>query len=313
MTSIRRLSGLYLIVCALLFAAHLAFAQVDLGPLTGAGRVAGGGPPPSYTGPGDIVSGSFQWWGFRAYTAAYATAGGKIANICLTSNLSCTDMVSGSNGQMVITTVGGSACGIVTCYVHTLYDQSGALNCTSTPCDMMQGTSGAQPIFVPNCVNSQPCMTIAASASTIGLTAASNGTVTSTGFTITHFGQIAGAADSSGNLVAVYCGPGLYYPVSSSSMRLTASFPTGITATISTAAFHTYVGLGDTTSSALYVDGTPTSGTVTQTDSCFGQTTNIGFNGTSSPLQYWNEGGIWASVFNSTQATNMSSNISSFW
>jgi hypothetical protein len=87
---------------------------------------AGGSPPPSYTGPGDIVSGALGWWGLRAYDAALATAGANAVLLCTASDALCTTIHVTSTGGLSASNITTSTCGsITTCTAKTLYDQSG--------------------------------------------------------------------------------------------------------------------------------------------------------------------------------------------
>ncbi len=52
----------------------------------------------------------------------------------------------------------------VSCTVKTLYDQSGALNCGGSACDLSQGTIALRPTLTLSCLGSLPCMTSAGSA-----------------------------------------------------------------------------------------------------------------------------------------------------
>lgn len=104
----------------------VAYAQIDL---TGAGSGkkgsgSGGGGGCSYTGPGDTVSGALAAWGFEAYTAG--TCGSAAVNVCNVSDVACADLsTSASTGKLVVTTIGGSDCSVVTCTIKTFYDLSG--------------------------------------------------------------------------------------------------------------------------------------------------------------------------------------------
>jgi hypothetical protein len=109
-------------------------AQAQL-PTTGAGRSTTA-VAPSYTGPGNVVSGAVAWWGVSAYNTA--AAGTKAINACNTQvgvDVLCADfLTSASTGQLIITTIGGVAC-TTNCTIKTFYDQSGANSCSGVPCD----------------------------------------------------------------------------------------------------------------------------------------------------------------------------------
>jgi hypothetical protein len=123
---------------------------VNFGPLRSSG----------YQGPGDKVSGAFVWYGLRAYSAA--TRGNKAINVCLTGGASCTDtVINATTGALTITTVGGSSCASVTCYIEKIYDQTGGTNCSSASCDLTAIANGTAdyPILTLSCLGSLPCIT----------------------------------------------------------------------------------------------------------------------------------------------------------
>lgn len=111
---------------------------------------------PSYTGPGDVVSGAVAWWGLRGYNAAYT---GNVANICdAATGLVCAN-ITWSGTALVLPLIGGIACNNVTnvCNVATLYDQSGALACSGAACDLVQSTNSRRPaLIVPGASNGCP-------------------------------------------------------------------------------------------------------------------------------------------------------------
>lgn len=105
---------------------------------------------PSYTGPGDIISGATAWWGLRAYNSA--AIGTKCVRIVRASDSTQQDFntVSGGNVDVAsITTFLTSTTGKVV----TLYDQTGNAN------DVTQATSAAQPAFTLSGIGSKPCLT----------------------------------------------------------------------------------------------------------------------------------------------------------
>jgi hypothetical protein len=83
-----------------------------------------------YTGPGDIVPGSEDWYGLRAYSGA--TRGTHLINVCNVGDATCADLSSDSkSGSLIVTTIGGQNCANVTCTIKTWYDQgTGAKNIT---------------------------------------------------------------------------------------------------------------------------------------------------------------------------------------
>src|ERR1700675_469561 len=154
-----------------LFAFNAPHAQFNGCPAGFCSPPAIGGAPAAYTGPGDVISGWFAWYGLRAYSAAYATANGKLINVLLTTNSHTCDILTnaatGGFGNTANCSTGGdngqsasSFCGS-NCTVVTAYDQSGGNNCSSAACDATQDNTGKQPALVFNCLNtSLPCMSV---------------------------------------------------------------------------------------------------------------------------------------------------------
>lgn len=64
-------------------------ASAQMWPFPGPG-VSGSGGGGGYTGPGDVVSGAYAWWGLRAYDAAHATG-----------STPCLDLVDGSGNNPI--------------------------------------------------------------------------------------------------------------------------------------------------------------------------------------------------------------------
>lgn len=61
------------------------------------------GSPPTYTGPGDVVSGATAWYGLRGYSAAYAATGtGKSLNVRRASDNATQDIVILTTGAFDI-------------------------------------------------------------------------------------------------------------------------------------------------------------------------------------------------------------------
>ena len=138
-------------------------AQAQMMSLTGAGgkfKASGGGggpPPPTYTGPGDIVSGATFWGGLRCYAAANASA--NAIRIRRASDNTETDVALDASCDL--TDVSGTFCAATTCYVKTLYDQSGGAGSDAT-----QTTAGQQPQLVFSCIGTKPCMRFVAANTT---------------------------------------------------------------------------------------------------------------------------------------------------
>lgn len=282
----------------------------------GIGKTTGGGG--GYTGPGDIVAAT-AWWGLRAYNAANAAAGSRAVNVCLAGNVSCTDMVVNSSGNLVVTNVGGSSCSSVSCFVAVLYDQSGNTNCTSAACDLAQLNQANRPTFVLNCVSTFPCIKyLPTSGFQFALVTGNNFTPsTSSGSTFTAYAQVdaapsstisplictspnftqVGIGPSSGNKAFAYTNSGFLY--SSGNLALST--------------FYALVAVINNTSSVIDVSGTATTGTTAAPSNCSGVSLGSGALGSVGANMYATEMGLYASVLNSTQYGNLTTNMTGYW
>jgi hypothetical protein len=135
----RKLLTLLIALAAIVFA---VVSPLSAQGFNGGGFNVGLGPFAigGYTGPGDIVSGATAWWGIRAYKTA--GLGTKVANICNSTggtDVGCADFNSNATtGIIESKTVSGITCPGANCTVKILYDQSGALSCSSAACDASQ-------------------------------------------------------------------------------------------------------------------------------------------------------------------------------
>ena len=222
----------------------------------------------SYTGPGDVYSSTwYAWWSVaRAFSAA--KAGTKAINLCDHSGANCTDVLtSASTGALVAPTLIGSdnCTTLTTCQIHTIYDQSGSINCNSgaSPCDMI--TQQFQITFTWNSGKPygvfssligtylQPATQNSALAQPLSVTAVASATTSQTGFIF---------ADTSNVFQPLQ-------PNGSNSMRQNfGSGPNGATSIDGT--IQSYVSIANGSSSALVIDGTATTGLVSGTNGVSG-------------------------------------------
>lgn len=133
------------------------------GVFTGRGALDGaGGAPPAFSGVFDVTAcgTNCAYWGVRA--ASVADKGNRLMNVCNVADVACADLSSdATTGDLVIGTIGGSSCSIVTCTVKTLYDRGNSAFCTTytTPCDLTQATIATRPTLVVNCAGTgKPCL-----------------------------------------------------------------------------------------------------------------------------------------------------------
>lgn len=262
-----------------------------------------GGAPPSYTGPGDVVTSSVWvgYWSLRAFSAA--TAGTKAANVCNPTN-QCQDFLTdATTGKLVLATIMGTDCTVSTCTINTLYDQTGNGD------DLNQGTQANRPTLVTSCIGSLPCMACSGSQNMIltgwgnpGQPFATSAVVNRTGNT-TAFSDWLGSSSggtaqslflNSANTVGAYAG----------------NITTGVTANDN--AWHGVNINYNGASSQIQVDGTTTS------------SLNVGANTFNNEIDLcWGNNFLTGSVaeasfhaaagFTGTELTNLYNNMHAFY
>lgn len=219
-----------------------------------AGGVSGSGTAPTYTGPGDVATYSF-WYGTRAYSTA--DRGNALLNVCNVSDAACVDMSSSAlTGALVVTTVGGSDCSVVTCTVKTLYDRSGNGN------DATQTTISLRATLTLNATGGKPCLTFPGTSGS-GYTSGGSATLTQP-YTLVTVYNIPVASSSGEYLIASHLAPN-DPQMGNGGIDLVAisNNSGGFTASATHNVFHSVLGIFNGTSSSITVDGgTPvTSGT----------------------------------------------------
>jgi hypothetical protein len=116
-----------------------------------------GGGGGGYVGPLDVAGGVAKFCvGLRACSAA--SRGTAAINVCNPSDVVCVDMSTDAvTGALVVTTVGGSNCGAVTCTIKAFYGQSGGGNCTGNECLMTQEAPTSRADLMLSCIGTLPC------------------------------------------------------------------------------------------------------------------------------------------------------------
>ncbi len=123
--------------------------------------------PPSYTGPGDVVSGATVFYSCtRAYNNSWAAGTGKLCSILRQSDNHTCDILSTTGGDIGLTancstgadngSTAVSFCNATTCEVHIAYDQSGnAVDANDIESVPLLGFScfGSLPCVVPSVGN----------------------------------------------------------------------------------------------------------------------------------------------------------------
>lgn len=272
-----------------------------VGGFPGPGTVhsAGGG----YTGPGNVVSGAFAWY---SCSRGYSTADtANACNVCLPADTTCADITLSAGFAVLPGSL--STCNITTviCTVKTLYDKTGNGR------DVTQATEAARPRFRPamasnNCpTTALPCMLfVGASSQSLS---SSNVTLAQpvTGSVVYTRGATSGAFFSNNATT-------FYARSASGATVLNAGTDTGSVGTAANGSFHAFQGILNGASSAVFIDGTATTGLSAGTNGISTAPIQIGSAGGSLFFDgYLCEVGLWGSAFTTTgggQADLMNSN-----
>jgi len=304
----------------LLIGSNFALAQV---PMTGAGlgkpTSGGGGTCAGYSGPGDAFSGWTFFGGLRAFSLAQCNAGTALINVCLPAGTPCQDMYPGSNGVVVITTITSIACNNTTpCTVSTIYDTSGANDCSGSPCNIVAWSGNGPFNLVLNCINTTlPCLGNVTSAATALHTATTGPGPSTAPSTWMAVGGTTTATYSSA-VYWNYCftgGGGIY----NNSTGNTLSFYSGssvVTETATNGSFYSY-GYGQASSSSGEIS-VRNSGTTNQTSASPGTATACGGQigigaGAAVPLFYIVELGNNSNAFSAANFTTLYNNQHTVW
>jgi hypothetical protein len=297
---------------ALLVAGLLCVVQQQPTARAGCLSLLGVGGPcgasPTYVGPGDVVSSASAWFGLRAYNAAYATGLGKIANICNPSDAACADVFSNASGNLNLGTIGGVTCAnsVTVCTIKTLYDQSGTLQCSGAACNATQATIANRPTLQLNCFGGTKfCGSCGATTRMDSATA----TTINQPYTYVAFGLRPGSA--TGPILTNTDGTTFTRVIYFSAANTAAIFSTtSATATATDNVSHALLGMFNTSSSKMVVDGASTAGLV-------GAGNSTGFwticTDTGTHLTgFFAEAGAYSGD-QSASATSLSTNQHAYW
>lgn len=286
--------------------------------------VSGGGG--GYTGPGDVVSGAVAWWGLRCYRNAYS---GNVADLTDTSTGNTTGTRLQCSSGTVSALVSGSACTFVTgnacssiavtcavsCNILTLYDQSGANNCTSTACDLTQSINASRPLFAASGLGGRPTLNCNSGSGVLVSNNALGGSVPGP-YTISAVAErVSGSTVDYplivGSATTVF---GAFFDVHTAgnvAMYTGALIPT---APAADNAFHAAQFIFNSSSSAFYVDGTASGAVDTgNTDDYPGQQFAFCATGVQTLTGFVQEAGLWSVGFSSGQQSSMNSNQHAYW
>lgn len=273
---------------------------------------SGGGPPPSYSGPGDIVGSNWiTWYGLRAFNSA--TRGTKIANVCIPLDAACADLSSdATTGALVISTIGGSSCGIVTCTIKTWYDQSGALACAAaTACNITQATIANRPQLVVSCLNGLPCAQFTGGSSQQLVSAAALASGYIQPLSLMAVANRTTFSTYAAVLVNAPTGnKGIYF--FNTANNFTLFFNSFVTASALDAHTHSIVALANSAASILKVDGTDTTGD-DGGDQWFADSLYVGGNNSNYLTGNIFEAGAVNGNIGSTARSSIDTNQTSYW
>lgn len=299
---------LALLSCLLLAGSASAQRMLPLG----AGGTFTAGTPPSFTGPADIVASPLMWFGLRAMSTA--DRGNRLVNVCIPADATCADLSSdATTGALVISSIGGSSCSVVTCTVKTLYDRVGTY-CGGSACNLTQPTIGLRPVLVVSCLSSLPCMQYTAAASG-GLQTSGNLPGQGQPYTFSSVGNRTGNTSGFNTLVTVngQISAGWANSTNTVYMYANMSLPT-VTANDNTTHAMQMI-YNDAATSSIYLDGANTTMTLGATTSMGAFPLEMGKNNAASQFLTGNifEFGMWGSAFNGTQQSNMNGNQHTYW
>jgi hypothetical protein len=267
-----------------------------------------------YVGPANVVASPIAWWGLRAVSAAYATGLNKIANICTPADAVCADVKSDASGNFNLAGTGSLTCnnGGSICTIKILYDQSGALSCGGSACDLTQATIGNRAILVvPAGANgcsttSNFCAIFASGKNYTGGTI-----VQAQAFTLSTVYK-----NTSGVQSVIFGNNSTNIEIGANGSNGAFIFA-GVSAPSATAAdnvYHAIQGVFNNTTSDINVDGSANSVSVAGTTG-MGNTITLGNNGAGGGPFIGNfvELGAWGSGFSGGTSSSMSTNQHTYW
>ena len=215
----------------------------------------GTAPPPVFVGPGDLVAGNTGWWGLRAFNAAVAAPGTQAAvRLRRASDSTQQDILILTSGSLDVATA-GTFCAATSCFVVTLYDQSGLGN------NLTQATAANQPAFVFSCIGALPCFQTTVNTQRL------NGpnTITPSGGPVSISVTFNRVISTSGACVMIQqngnAGNRISNGASASTVQLRGTG--SLTAPATDAIWNAANGVANGASSVLQINGAETTGTVT--------------------------------------------------
>lgn len=254
----------------------------------------------SYTGPGDIVSGAFAWYGLRGYSAAYSTGSNPAIDVVdqaganpLTANIL-------SNGRLDVASISAwvTANSVTTIKVTKLYDQTGNAR------HIVQATLANMPVLNLTGFGSLPAL-VYVGANSERLSTASTYTMAQP---LTLSGVYNHTASASTTEVFGFANRPIIAHTGSNLTRGLNPTTSLASQTKNDGSWNTVHAVNDGAASALYVDAAQLV-TGTTAGGASAQPIAIGMNSFSNyPTMSAVELGIWGVAFNSTQAGDVNTN-----
>jgi hypothetical protein len=255
----------------------------------------------TYTGPGDVVGSAFSWWGLRGYNAAYATGSNPAIDIVDQAGANPLTVNILSNGRLDVASINAwvTANSVTTIKVTKLYDQVSTRH-------LIMATLANMPTLNLTGIGSLPAISFTAANSHRLVTSATNYNLAQP---FTMSAVLRSSSDSTGREIFGFSNKPLLFHNTSNTLSLQAPTTSSANVTVSDGSWHAFQGVWDSTSSALYNDGSGTTGLTTSGDATNKQ---IFLGGPPAFSNYFNdsiaEWGVWPLAFNSTQAGDMNTN-----
>jgi hypothetical protein len=305
-----RIANFALAALCLLFSGAVQAANDLTGPIGGGGPgfgitgLVGSASAPTYTGPGDVVSGASIYVGLTAYNGAQAAAGTqKMVNLRNTATGEACDVLVASNGSLGLTAnCSGSSSGEAAatfcaqsggpCATVTGYDEANGNNIT-------QGTTADQPPLTFSSIGSLPAWTPTGTQFLTGSLASAPAQP----YTMVTVLQQASATSQKCYVNTANCAPTISHAASTNTDFINASSNANFTA--SDGVLHVIICVFNGASSVCNVDGTETTlspGTSVAAGNFSLMAGTGGFGGMSGQMTL---GALWPLGFSPTQRTQM--------
>ena len=284
-----------------------------------------------YIGPGDVLSGAVEYYGFRCYNYAYA---GTVADLWDSGTGSTSETtITCNNGQLVYSgatgCTAGSGCAILSttcasgCVVGAIYDQSGANGCSAAPCNLTQGTNSKRPTYTFSASHQgKNCATFLGSNSQSLGNATANSNQTGAFSAIFYSSRTATFT----SFVAIwdYNNNGISSFYNNAVTQIVAGGATSVHSNVagggpSDGNQYPFQMLWNTTNAGAYISGQPATMNGSSTGSLVltGARTDIGVNGSAASAYLTGvfcELGIWGNTtFSNGQIAAMNTNQNAFW